>query len=249
WKQLGQGEASDLTLRKPQLARAEAQLKASEANLLTAKLNLERSVITAPFNGLLSTKNADLGQYLSPGVNIGEFHSTDIREVRLPLSPIDRTKIDLGALKGGNGEIDVKFTVTVGEVTNSWIGQVVRTEGMIVNNTDVLWLVAELQGAQLNSVENGEVIEIGQFVDAEINGRKLNNIIILPRAALNQGNNVMIVDDQNALRTRKISLMDTNREYIVVTDGINIGDTVNISQLGSGIDGMLVSTTLEEGTE
>ena len=98
WKQLGQGEASDLTLRKPQLARAEAQLKASEANLLTAKLNLERSVITAPFNGLLSTKNADLGQYLSPGVNIGEFHSTDIREVRLPLSPIDRTKIDLGAL-------------------------------------------------------------------------------------------------------------------------------------------------------
>tara|TARA_B110000305_G_scaffold240717_1_gene312206 strand:- start:7283 stop:8440 length:1158 start_codon:yes stop_codon:yes gene_type:complete len=249
WKELGQGKASNLTLRKPQLARAEAQLKASEARLLTAKLNLERSVIKAPFNGLLTVKNADLGQYLSPGVNIGEFYSTDIREVRLPLSPIDRTKINLAGLKGGNGEINVKFTVIVGETINSWMGKVVRTEGMIVNNTDVLWLVAELQDAQLLSKENGEVLEIGQFVDAEINGKTLTDIIILPRAALNQGNNVMIIDDQNSLRTRKVSLMESNREFIVVSSGINVGDIVNISQLGSGMDGMLVSAGLEEGTE
>lgn len=249
WQELGQGEASDLTLRKPQLAGAEAQLKASEANLLTARLNLERSEIKAPFNGLLATKNADLGQFLSPGVNIGKFHSTDIREIRLPLSPIDRTKIDLAALKNRSAEIDVKFTVTIGEITNNWVGNIVRSEGMIVDNTDVMWLVAELKGAQLNSLENGEIIEIGQFVDAEINGKTLNDIIILPRGALNQGNNVMIVDEQNTLRTRKVSLMETNREFIVVVDGLNAGDTINISQLGSGMDGMLVSAVLEQGAQ
>tara|TARA_R110002096_G_scaffold257381_1_gene450818 strand:- start:150190 stop:151347 length:1158 start_codon:yes stop_codon:yes gene_type:complete len=249
WQELGQGEASALTLRKPQLAGAQAQLKASEANLLTARLNLERSEIKAPFNGLLTTKNADLGQFLSPGVIIGKFHSTDIREVRLPLSPIDRTKIDLAALKRGSAEIDVKFTVTIGETTNSWIGNIVRSEGMIVDNTDVMWLVAELKGTQLNSLENGEIIEIGQFVDAEISGKTLNDVIILPRGTLNQGNKVMIVDEQNTLRTRKVSLMETNREFIVVVDGLSAGDTVNISQLGSGMDGMLVSAALEQGGE
>jgi RND family efflux transporter MFP subunit len=247
WNELGQGEASALTLRKPQLAGAEAQLKASEANLLTARLNLERSVITAPFNGLLTSKNADLGQYLSPGVHIGEYHSTDIREIRLPLSPLDRTKINLTRLKGGNGEIDVKFTVSIGEVTNSWMGHVVRTEGMIVDTTDVLWIVAELMGDQLKSAENGELIEIGQFVNAEISGKSLTNTIILPRAALNQGSNVMVVDDNNTLRTQKVNLMETNRDFIVITGGVNPGDTVNTTQLGAGMDGMLVSATLEEG--
>ncbi|MDG1994956.1 MAG: efflux RND transporter periplasmic adaptor subunit [Emcibacteraceae bacterium] len=248
WNELGQGEdASDLTLRKPQLAGAEAQLRASEANLLTAKLNLERSVITAPFNGLLTSKNADLGQYLSPGVHIGEYHSTDIREIRLPLSPLDRTKIDLTSLKDGNGEVNVKFTVVIGETTNSWMGQVVRTEGMIVDSTDVLWVVAELSGAQLNSTENGELIEIGQFVNAEITGKSLANTIILPRGALNQGSNVMVVDENNKLRTQKVSLMETNREFIVITGGISPGDTINTTQLGAGMDGMLVSATVEEG--
>ncbi|MCC3860995.1 efflux RND transporter periplasmic adaptor subunit [Pseudemcibacter aquimaris] len=247
WNELGQGEASDLTLRKPQLARAEAQLKASEASLLTAKLNLERSVIKAPFNGLLTSKNADLGQFLSPGIQIGEYHSTDIREVRLPLSPLDRTKVDLTSLKDGNGQLDVKFTVSIGETTNTWMGKVVRTEGMIVNNTDILWVVAELSGAQLSSIENGELIEIGQFVNAEISGKSLSETVILPRAALNQGSNVMVVDENNALRTQKVTLMDTNRDFIVVSSGVNPGDIINTTQLGAGMDGMLVNATIEEG--
>jgi len=247
WEQLGQGEASELTLRKPQLARAEAQLRASEARLQTANLNLERSVIKAPFNGLLTIKNADLGQYLSPGSKIANFHSTDIREVRLPLSPTDRTKIDLAKLQGGNGKIDVTFTVSLADTKTTWKGYVVRTEGMIVNNTDVLWLVAELKGDQLNSIENNAVIDIGQFVDAEIDGRSLENIIVLPREALLQGNTVMVVENGDTLRTRNVIVMEANPEMVVITEGISVGEQINITQLGSTAEGMLVTPILEEG--
>lgn len=249
WQELGSGEASDLTLRKPQLARAEAQLRASEANLQTANLNLERTAIKAPFNGLLTSKSADLGQYLSPGVKIGKYHSTDVREIRLPLSPKDRTKIDLTQLQNGNGDIAVKFTVTNGENISSWNGNIVRTEGMIVDNTDVLWLVGELRGEQLRSLENNVIIDIGQFVDAEVNGKLLDNIIILPREALLQGNTVMVIDDANTLRTRKVSVMESNRDYVAIVGGLDVGEKINITQLGATANGMLVSPLIDAGVK
>ena len=56
WEELGQGEASDLTLRKPQREGALAGLKSAEASLSRAQLDLERTVIRAPFSGILTEK-------------------------------------------------------------------------------------------------------------------------------------------------------------------------------------------------
>ena len=47
WDAIGEGEASALTLREPQLADARAQLAAAEASLQEARLNLSRTRISA----------------------------------------------------------------------------------------------------------------------------------------------------------------------------------------------------------
>jgi multidrug efflux pump subunit AcrA (membrane-fusion protein) len=142
-------------------------------------------------------------------------------------------------------EMEVTYVSASSKTT--WKGYVVRTEGMIVNNTDVLWLVAELKGDQLNSIENNAVIDIGQFVDAEIDGRSLENIIVLPREALLQGNTVMVVENGDTLRTRNVIVMEANPEMVVITEGISVGEQINITQLGSTAEGMLVTPILEEG--
>ena len=52
WERLGKGEqASSLVLRKPQLAAAEASVLSAQATLEKAKLDLERTKITAPYAG------------------------------------------------------------------------------------------------------------------------------------------------------------------------------------------------------
>ena len=56
WEELGEGEASPLTLRIPQLEEARALLNAAEADLEKAKLNLERTIISLPFDGLIKKR-------------------------------------------------------------------------------------------------------------------------------------------------------------------------------------------------
>lgn len=245
WAELGQGEASDLTLRKPQREGAMAALKSAEASLKRAELDLERTVITAPFDGILTEKNVDLGQYLSRGNKVGKYYSTETLEIRLPLTNRDIAQFDLAGLQSGDKEYAVRLTGQFANKESSWNGRIVRTEGIIDINSRILYVVAELKANELFSIGGGTPVTIGQFVSAQIEGRSFDNVVKLPRESLRQGNQVLIVDKDNKLRTRMVEVLEANNEYIVVASGIEDGDLVNLSQLGLSVDGTLVETTTE----
>ncbi len=242
WEELGEGEASDLTLRKPQREGAIAALRSAEASLQRAKLDLERTELKAPFDGILTEKTVDLGQFLNRGNKVGTYYSTETLEVRLPLTNRDIAQFDLAGLQAGVRQYDVRLTGQFANRENSWNARVVRTEGIIDVNSRILYVVAELKGDELFSPEDGTPITIGQFVTAEIEGRSFENVIRLPRESLRQGNQVLIVDKDNKLRTRMVEVIETNEEYIVIASGVENGDIVNLSQLGLGVDGLLVET-------
>jgi len=245
WEQLGQGEASDLTLRKPQRAGAIAALKSAEASLQRANLDLERTVLRAPFAGILTEKNVDLGQFLNRGAKVGTFYSTEVLEVRLPLTNRDIAQFDLKGLQGGNKQYEVRLTGQFANKESTWPARLVRTEGIIDVKNRILYVVAELSGEELFSNEDGTPITIGQFVSAEIEGRSFKNVVKLPRESLRQGNQVLVVDKDHKLRTRMVDVLETNSEYIVIASGVKEGDIVNLSQLGMGVDGLLVETSVQ----
>ncbi|WP_321394961.1 efflux RND transporter periplasmic adaptor subunit [Emcibacter sp.] len=240
WDMLGQGDPTDLVLRKPQMADAEAKLKAAEADLYKARLDLERTEIKAPFNGLLTEKLVDLGQYISPGSRMGIFYSTDILEVRLPLTSRDLGKFDLVRLQNGNANLTATLTGTFANRSYTWKARISRSEGVIDSKSRILYVVAELKGDELYAVEGGLKITIGQFVVANIEGRSYDNVVRLPRQALRQGDSILIVDKDNRLQTRKVDVLESNRDYVIVASGIEEGDKVCISQLGIAVDGTLV---------
>ena len=242
WAELGRGEASDLTLRKPQREGAMAALKSAEAGFKRANLDLERTVIMAPFDGILTEKNVDLGQFLSRGTKVGKYYSTEILEVRLPLTNRDIAQFDLAGLQGGDKQYGVRLTGQFANKESNWQGRVVRTEGIIDVNSRILYVVAELKGEELFSSDGGTPITIGQFVSAQIEGRSFDNVVKLPRESLRQGNQVLIVDKDNKLRTRIVEVLEANNDYIVVASGVEDGDMVNLSQLGLSVDGTLVET-------
>ncbi|MDG1709362.1 MAG: efflux RND transporter periplasmic adaptor subunit [Emcibacteraceae bacterium] len=242
WAELGQGEASDLTLRKPQRAGAMASLKSAEASLKRANLDLERTEIRAPFDGILTEKTVDLGQFLNRGNKIGTYYSTEVLEVRLPLTNRDIAQFDLMGLQSGTREYDVRLTGQFANKAGRWNGRVIRTEGIIDVKSRILYVVAELKGEELISPVDGTPITIGQFVTAEIEGRAVENIVRLPRESLRQGNQVLIIDQDNKLRTRMVEVLETNNDYVIISSGVENGDIVNLSQLGISVDGTLVET-------
>ena len=85
WAELGEGEASPLTRREPQLAQARAALAAAEASLEQARLNLARTRVQAPYDGRMRGKQADVGQFVGAGAPLATVYSTDAAEIRLPV--------------------------------------------------------------------------------------------------------------------------------------------------------------------
>jgi len=245
WEMLGQGQASDLTLRKPQLADAEARVQAAMADFNQAKINLERTTIKAPFEGLLIQKNVDLGQFVSAGTALGQFNSTDVLEVRLPLSNRDLGHFDFKKLNQQNGKIPVELYGTFANTQNSWQAEIVRTEGIINTDSRIMFVVAELRGDQLLSREDKTPIMIGQFVKARIEGRRFDNIVKLPRSALKQDNKVLVIDKNNRLQTRLVDVIDANKAFVVIGAGLKQGENVTISQLNSQVDGVQVKANFD----
>ena len=76
-------------------------------------------------------------------------------------------------------------------------------------------------------------------------GRSFKDVVMLPRESLRQGNQVLVVDQDQKLRTRMVEVLEANSKYIVVASGVEDGDVVNLSQLGIGVDGLLVETTTQ----
>ena len=103
-----------------------------------------------------------------------------------------------------------------------------------------MYVVAQLRGDQLLSLDRKLPISIGQFVAAEVEGHVYDAVFQLPRAVLRQGNQVLVVDKDNKLRTRKVKVVESNRDYVIISEGLTDGDIISTSQLGVDVDGLLV---------
>ena len=165
WEELGEGEASPLTLRIPQLEEARAILNAAEADLEKAKLNLERTVITLPFDGLIKRKNAGIGQYVNAGSVLGSAFSTE--KVLIPLPLTDTELSYLGLPLGYEAENffsgpKVIFKSFISRKNVEWAGRITRISGSIDSQTRLVYAYAEV----LNPYDAEPPLAIGTYVDA-----------------------------------------------------------------------------------
>jgi multidrug efflux pump subunit AcrA (membrane-fusion protein) len=81
---------------------------------------------------------------------------------------------------------------------------------------------------------------VGLFVQAEIRGRKVDDVIRLPRSAIRDNNQVLVVDDDNRLRFRNVVILRLEHEDVLISGGLTDGEMVSISPLQTVVDGMLV---------
>lgn len=253
WSLLDRGTPTALALRKPQLAGAEARLKSAEAELLKARLMLERTRIIAPFNGIITAKYVDRGQFVANGTQLAELSSADVVEVRLSLPEREIGKLDLERMQDSG--LHVQLSAASGDSAKHWYGSVVRTEGKIDPRTRNVVVIARLSGPELIADDGHSRIAIGQFVRAQIEGRDFGRVFELPRVALHNGDSVYVVDSGNRLRERKVTVLDVTAETILVADGVIEGEVITTSPMTSGVEGIEVvslnqpETLFLEGSE
>lgn len=245
WQQLGDGVASPLTLREPQLAEARAQLAAAQASLQSARLDLQRTRISAPFPGRVRSKNAGLGQYVSPGTNLGEVFSSDTILVRLPLTDhqlgLLGIPIAYNAGQGGEG-LPVTLSAVLAGQPQTWQGRITRTDSAIDPETRVLYAIAEVDDPYGAAAEGGAPLAVGLFVNAELRGREIENAYTLPRSALRGQNSIYIAQAGGTLSVRTVDVVTSSPDRVVVTSGVRPGELAVISPIRGASDGMRIQT-------
>ncbi|WP_291891536.1 efflux RND transporter periplasmic adaptor subunit [Maricaulis sp.] len=250
WEQLGEGEASSLTLREPQLAEARAQLAAARATLQDARLDLQRTRVSAPFAGRVRSKNADLGQFVSAGTPLGEVFSTDRVQVRLPLTDYDLGLLGIpvafNAAEEGAG-IPVTLSAVVAGQQRSWNAEITRTDSAIDSQTRVLYAIAEVEDPYGTAAESGSPLAVGLFLTAEIEGREVENVYVLPRAALRGENTIYVAEPGGRLSVRTVDVVTSNAESLIVSSGVRGGEMVVISPVRGANDGMRIQSLDNDG--
>ena len=224
---------------------AEASLQDATANFNQAEQDLARTQIRAPFAGLVRSENVDIGQFVSRGSPIATIYAGNQAEVRLPIA--DRQLAFLNIPVSIRGEIpqefqpEVTLTAQYAGQALKWKGNIVRSEAEIDVSSRMVQLVARVE-----STSNPVPLSIGLFVSAEIQGLAAKNVVVLPREALRNDNQVLVVDDENRLRFRKIETLRLYQDDLLVQAGLEAGERVCISPLQTAIEGMVVNPVINE---
>ena len=245
WSELGTGEPSSLTAREPQLAEVRAGARAAEAALEQARLDLTRTEIRAPFDGRVSRKLVDFGQFVGAGTPVAEVFSTDHAEIRLPVEEADLAflDVDLGATPAAGAGPSVKLTASGDRSDQVWEARIVRSGSRFDQRTRMLDLFARVDDP-LARRGDCPPLPMGLFLSAEISGRTASDVVVVPRAAIRTQSRVLVVEDER-LHYRDVEVLRLDGDRAILSGGLAPGEQVCLSTLEAVVDGMAVRVELE----
>lgn len=252
WEKLGAGEEpGPLVLRKPQLAEAKQSAGSAEAKVEEARRDLERTQIKAPYAGRILEKRVDVGQYVTPGTVLARIYAVDYAEIRLPLSNRQLSFINLPELyrgesaTAGKNRPKVTLKALFGQQEYTWKGRIVRTEGSIDTRSRQLFVVAQVKNPYGRSQADRPPLKVGMFVKAEIEGNVMKDVFTVPRSALREGRDVLLIDEENKLAKRSVEILWSDQENIVVGDSLKAGEVLCLTPLSFAAEGAPVDPQIQ----
>lgn len=255
WNRLNPGvEPPELVSREPQLAQARADVASADARVENARLNLERTMITAPYAGRILEKRVDIGQFVNSGSVLAEIYAVDYAEIRLPLSEREIGYINVPELYRNDSDPvhsmpRVTLNTNIGNETLEWTGRIVRAEGAFDVQSRQLFFVAQVDDPYLKQDDGRPPLKVGSFVQARIEGEILENSIVIPRELYRKNEYVVVIDDDGTLRRKSIEIEWSDEENLVVSSGLSPGDRVCLTHLSFPSEGMKVAVVSEDGID
>ncbi|MCE2028899.1 efflux RND transporter periplasmic adaptor subunit [Sessilibacter corallicola] len=249
-QQLAGKNASALGLKQPQLAEARAGLLAAQALLQQAELNLARTEVSLPFSGRIRSESVGLGQYVTAGSTLAEAFSTELAEIRVPLTDTQLQSLGLPIGFQSSEEYAPQarvFAQVAGEV-RQWQGRLIRVESAFDSDTRVLFATVHVDQpySEETIALSGMPLAVGLYVTVEIEGQTVDEGLAIPRDALRTGSKVYVVDD-GKLDIRQVTIQHSSEDEVIVTAGLSLGEQVVVSAVRDPIQGMRVSP-LESGS-
>lgn len=239
------GVDADLALRKPHLAKAEADLTASQAALDEARLELARTHVKAPFNAMVRSRMVASGSQVGTQEALADLVGTDRFwvEVSVPVDRLDWLRIPRLTDKTG-----AMATIHYAQKHRRQ-GQLVRLRGDLTTEgrmARVLVAVEDPLGLKSANKEDPPLL-IGEFVRVEIEGRRLEGVFSLPRSAVHDGDTIWLATTEDTLNIRGIRPVWRDADTVVVDadSGLKAGERLVTSALPAPVEGMPLRTAAD----
>ncbi len=236
----------DDALKRLQIAQAVHQDAISKT--AAAQRDLERTTVVAPYQGRVRSENVDLGQYVSRGAALASLYATDFAEVRLPLQDEELAYLDVSLANRtseSEGRAQVNLTANFAGQPQRWRGEIVRSEGEIDAVSRMIHLVARVTAPYEPQVGKAP-LAVGLFVEAEILGRTLENVVMLPRTAIRGEDQVFLIDQDQRLELRQVSIVRRLGDQVIVGKGLVDGDRICLTAMDDAMPGMRVRIEANE---
>ncbi|MEM6843889.1 MAG: HlyD family efflux transporter periplasmic adaptor subunit [Bacteroidota bacterium] len=181
---------------------------------------LSKYTIRAPYAGLVTDTRVDIGGMVSPGQMLGTMISSTDYELEAGVNLEAANNLNVGD----------QLTFRSNEIAGSWIGEVVRINGVVDPQTQNIPVFFRMEGPALKS---------GMYLEGEFAARRYQNVFVIPQTALSRDESVLLLEE-NVIIRKPITPVEYLRDSIIVR-GLAEGDQLIINQLGTPVEGKKVS--------
>ena len=221
----GQNAASKDSLENTlsSLEAYKSSLLAAEANLITAKDDLDNTVITAPMDGVIGVTNYTEGNYITPSAGtLATINQVSPIRVQFAMSNRDFLQM-FGTLDALKKEARLALKLA-DDSTFEEVGKVAFVDNAANRRTDTIQIYAEFPN-KAHKLIPGSTVSV--LLDREI---AKNRPAITPSAVMHDGKGafVYVLDKDNKVSRRDIVTGSERGKYIIVEKGLNIGETIII---------------------
>jgi RND family efflux transporter MFP subunit len=227
-----------LLLYEPQLKNARASLASAMATVRQAEVDLERTKVSAAFNGRIRSENIDIGQFVMKGSAVAVLSGTDRAEIRVPLT-LDEIQW-LSVPRQGEGQKGSKAVVQMeaGNEVFNWHGEVVRSTEEVDAKSRMVEVVVEIDDPYGLKKGNTPALMTGSFVTVIFEGKTLNDVFIIPRKAFHDNSTVWVMDKENKLLIKKVVPVKIEKTEVIINEGLAEGDMVVLTNITGAANGM-----------
>jgi len=248
WRQSGATPADEMAnsimLRKPHVEAARLASLAAVEKVALAKRNLERTQVKVPFDAVVLRSQVELGSVLSPQALVAELAGTEVFHVEVAL-PVDSLAW-LDGLQDGVFSTPLPVLISLpsgGPQEVRCTGHAIRLAGEV----STTGLMAKLLVAIDAPLKQGmSRLMLGAYVNCEIRGRTLRDVLLLPRSSLRDDDRVWLVGPEQRLEVRAPEVRWKDREVVLIGGGIAPESMIISSALPAAIPGMLLNV-IESG--
>ncbi|MCD6526442.1 MAG: efflux RND transporter periplasmic adaptor subunit [Desulfuromonas sp.] len=225
-----------LAALEPQKRQAQAAVRAAEADVQLAELNLSRTKLYAPFDSRILSEQIDLGQNLTSGREIAILIGTAKAEVVIPIPLSELPWLEIGNKHNQDRKKPAAtISLTTPRQRYHWSGDMDRTLAAVDEQGRMSRIVVTVDAPYATHPELP--LQAGMFVDVELQGITLKEIFTIPRSALRDNSSLWLVDEDQRLKIKPITIVRKERDRILVR-GLTANEQVIISAISGAADGM-----------